>query len=180
MCGKQEMAELCTHRDTRFPAPCPLNTGVFTFNSKQQQQPAAFPTAPSITRQSLTRIFQWLLCQHRNKEPSPAICCPCYGWLSAHSDKAWLCTTSSHSASVPSPTGRRFGRWEGQGEQGCQGWTASSQWSAALSTTAFTSQGVRLQPDSHAWGKGDPGYVVSRLRLERWSALSLLQIETMM
>lgn len=115
MCGKQEMAELCTHRDTRFPAPCPLNTGVFTFNSKQQQQPAAFPTAPSITRQSLTRVFQWLLCQHRNKEPSPAICCPCYGWLSAHSDKAWLCTTSSHSASVPSPTGGRFGRWEGQG-----------------------------------------------------------------
>lgn len=175
------MAELCTHTDTHFPAPCPLNTGVFTFNSKQQQQSAAFPTAPSITRQSLTRIFQWLLCEDRTQVLFPALCCPGYRWRSVHSDKAWLCATSPTQPRSPVPTGRRFGRWEGLGAAGPE--PAEVRLPALAvscsSTTGLTSQGVRLQRDSDAWSKADPGYV-GRLRLERWSALSLLQIETMM
>lgn len=177
---------LHTHTYTHFPALCPLNTGVFTFNSKQQQQPAAFPTAPSITRQSLTRVFQWLLCEHWTQKRFPALAssCPRYRWLSGHSDKAWLCITSSHSASLPNSHGKAIRA------RGRKGWDQGCREPAELrppalaascsSTTGFTSQGVKLQHDSDVWGKADPGYVVSRLRLERWSALSLLQIETMM
>lgn len=112
-----------THTDTHFPAPCPLNTGVFTFNSNQQQQPAAFPTAPSITRQSLTRVFQWPLCEHRTQERFPALwsSCPRYRRLSEHSDKAWLCNTSSHPVSLPSALGKAIRAGGGKGwEQGCR------------------------------------------------------------
>lgn len=175
---------LHTHRSTRFPAPCPLNTGVFTFHSKQQQQPAAFPTAPSITRQSLTRVFQWLPRERRTQEHFPALCRPHYRRLSAHSDKAWLCTTSSHSGSLRSPHGKAIRACGRKGwEQGCREPAEPRPPALAGScspTTGFTSQGVKLQHDSDVWAKADPGSVVSRLGLERWSALSLLQIETMM
>lgn len=114
---------LHTHTYTHFPALCPLNTGVFTFNSKQQQQPAAFPTAPSITRQSLTRVFQWLLCEHWTQKRFPALgsSCPRYRWLSGHSDKAWLCITSSHSASLPNSHGKAIRARGRKGwDQGCR------------------------------------------------------------
>lgn len=175
------MAELCTHTYTQIETRNSLshalcNTGVFTFHGKQQQQPAAFPTAPSITRQSLTRVFQWLLCEHRSQERFPALCCPRW-WLSVHTDKARPRTSSPQRA--PDPTGGDSGR-AGSGGAGA-GWAAAVGAGSELQLYYGLHQsGGRVTAWFGCVGQTDPGDGVSRLRRERWSALSPLQIETMM
>lgn len=139
-----------------------------------QQQTAAFPIAPSITLQGPIRVFQWPL---REQGRSPGAI-PISRVPAAHASRGCRHVKTKRGRAPPPPTPipaeRRF-----RGEVGAElrpAWLAVK----CCATTCFTSQRVKLQRDSDAWGKANPGYGVSRPRLERWSALSPLQIETMM
>lgn len=115
------MAELRTHRDTHTSLPHVLyNSEYLHSTASSNQLPFPLPHQ-SITRQNLTRVSQWLLCEHRTQERFPALRWPRGGWLSAHSAKAWLGPTSSGRAPLPRAPGRWLGPAVGRAGSGGAG-----------------------------------------------------------